>query len=279
MRARVFDGGSTRYDCAKASRLPGASFGGFVVAMHAPCVGQPAAPCFRAARRCARRRAAAPCAQSQVSPAAVSSAVAARRGGRVPADGAPLKHFVHIDDLTQAQLYDVLGRAAELKSRYRAGDVSFQPLRGMSMAMIFAKPSLRTRVSFETVRPGRRRTPGAATPALGAAIGFRGAVARLRFAPLPALTRRITAAGLCVAGWPCDLSRAKRHPARHERRNSVRAFSHALPLASADPSSRAAAHPLRRAAIGARRVITPAPAVITAACADACAVAATLRAA
>jgi ornithine carbamoyltransferase len=135
--------------------------------MHAPCVGQPAAatvPCFRAARRCARRRAAAPCAQSQAAPAAVSSSVAERRGGRAPAGGAPLKHFVHIDDLTQAQLYDVLGRAAELKARYRAGDVSFQPLRGMSMAMIFAKPSLRTRVSFETVRPGGRRTPGASAP-------------------------------------------------------------------------------------------------------------------
>jgi hypothetical protein len=176
--------------------------------MHAP-VGQPAAavPCFRAARRCARRRAVTPaCSQgSQAAPAALAS-VAARRGGR--SSGSPPTHFLHIDDLTQAQLDAVLARAVELKARYRAGDVSYQPLRGMSMAMIFAKPSLRTRVSFETVReaPLTRSGRHPLRAAIGLGLPFASApLPRGRTAPL---TRRDPHAGLCVAGRPRHIPRA-----------------------------------------------------------------------
>ena len=36
-----------------------------------------------------------------------------------------------------------------------AGDNSYKPFAGMSLAMVFTKPSMRTRVSFETVRAVR----------------------------------------------------------------------------------------------------------------------------
>ena len=45
---------------------------------------------------------------------------------------------------------DILNRAIEVKTLIKSGDRSFQPFKGKSMAMIFAKPSMRTRVSFET---------------------------------------------------------------------------------------------------------------------------------
>jgi hypothetical protein len=41
---------------------------------------------------------------------------------------------------------------AQVKARLKAGDRDYQPLKGKTMAMVFSKPSLRTRVSFETVR-------------------------------------------------------------------------------------------------------------------------------
>jgi hypothetical protein len=126
-------------------------------AMHAPCLQhQPRA--VPARRGCARSRRAIGVACA-APPAASASGVplpAARRGGLTPPGGGPA-HFVHIDDLSAPQLHAVLARAQELKARFRAGDASFQPLRGLSMAMIFAKPSLRTRVSFETVRRARAR--------------------------------------------------------------------------------------------------------------------------
>lgn len=44
----------------------------------------------------------------------------------------------------------MLERAAEVKAVLKSGNRNYQPLQGMSMAMIFTKPSMRTRVSFET---------------------------------------------------------------------------------------------------------------------------------
>jgi ornithine carbamoyltransferase len=43
-------------------------------------------------------------------------------------------------------------RHAQVKERLAARDESFKPFAGLSMAMIFTKPSMRTRISFETVR-------------------------------------------------------------------------------------------------------------------------------
>eukprot|EP00271_Cylindrocystis_brebissonii_P008708 TRINITY_DN23195_c0_g1_i1.p1 TRINITY_DN23195_c0_g1~~TRINITY_DN23195_c0_g1_i1.p1 ORF type:complete len:382 (-),score=75.35 TRINITY_DN23195_c0_g1_i1:1193-2338(-) len=59
-------------------------------------------------------------------------------------------HFLHIDDFDRATLAGILKRAAEVKKILKSGDTSYQPFKGKSMSMIFTKPSMRTRVSFET---------------------------------------------------------------------------------------------------------------------------------
>ncbi|MFB6119254.1 ornithine carbamoyltransferase [Halosegnis sp.] len=59
------------------------------------------------------------------------------------------RHFTDVDDLTHAELADVLTRAEDLKERTRRGK-AHPELAGSSLAMIFEKPSTRTRISFET---------------------------------------------------------------------------------------------------------------------------------
>ncbi|XP_021644191.2 ornithine transcarbamylase, chloroplastic [Hevea brasiliensis] len=61
-----------------------------------------------------------------------------------------LKDFLHISDFDKATLMKILDRAAEVKALLKSGDRTFLPFKGKTMAMIFAKPSMRTRVSFET---------------------------------------------------------------------------------------------------------------------------------
>jgi len=62
------------------------------------------------------------------------------------------KHFLHLDDFSKDELEDMLARARDAKRRLYARDAAFRPFEGLSLAMIFTKPSARTRVSFETVR-------------------------------------------------------------------------------------------------------------------------------
>jgi ornithine carbamoyltransferase len=59
-----------------------------------------------------------------------------------------LTHFTSLDALTPDQFADLLAVAAYLKRR-RAQGVSEHALAGKTLAMIFEKPSLRTRLSFE----------------------------------------------------------------------------------------------------------------------------------
>ena len=59
------------------------------------------------------------------------------------------KHFIHISDYTGEQLWDILKLAKKVKTQFRARN-DFTPFKNKSLAMIFAKPSARTRVSFET---------------------------------------------------------------------------------------------------------------------------------
>ncbi|XP_074281494.1 ornithine transcarbamylase, chloroplastic [Silene latifolia] len=60
------------------------------------------------------------------------------------------KDFLHITDYDKSTILKILDRAIEVKALLKSGDRSFQPFKGKTMAMIFAKPSMRTRVSFET---------------------------------------------------------------------------------------------------------------------------------
>ena len=59
------------------------------------------------------------------------------------------KDFLHITDLTADEILDTFRLTKELKGKLKAGE-HYHPLHDKSMAMIFAKPSARTRVSFET---------------------------------------------------------------------------------------------------------------------------------
>jgi len=57
----------------------------------------------------------------------------------------PKRDFLAVTDLSKAEILDLFRCAAELK----AGGGASQPLAGRTLAMIFAKSSTRTRVSFE----------------------------------------------------------------------------------------------------------------------------------
>jgi ornithine carbamoyltransferase len=59
-----------------------------------------------------------------------------------------MSDFLSIDDFSQKELETLLELATELKREHIAGG-NRQSLRGKTLAMIFQKPSLRTRVSFE----------------------------------------------------------------------------------------------------------------------------------
>jgi ornithine carbamoyltransferase len=58
------------------------------------------------------------------------------------------KDLITIYDLTKAEIEAILQKATKIKEIFRKGK-SFQPLAGKTLAMIFEKPSTRTRVSFE----------------------------------------------------------------------------------------------------------------------------------
>ena len=62
----------------------------------------------------------------------------------------PAPSFIAIDDLDEAKVQALLDRASEIKAKLSSGDRSFRPFEGKTLCMIFTKPSLRTRVSFET---------------------------------------------------------------------------------------------------------------------------------
>jgi len=59
-----------------------------------------------------------------------------------------VRHFVSAGDLTREQVLALFALAAELKQRWKTGRRG-APLAGRSLALIFEKPSLRTRVTFE----------------------------------------------------------------------------------------------------------------------------------
>src|SRR5437588_8649122 len=58
-----------------------------------------------------------------------------------------MKHLLSIEQLSRKEIERILQRTAELKTS--RGKISAQPLAGQTWALIFSKPSTRTRVSFE----------------------------------------------------------------------------------------------------------------------------------
>ena len=58
-----------------------------------------------------------------------------------------MKHLLSIEQLSRTEIDRILQRTAELKSN--RGKISAQPLAGQTWALIFSKPSTRTRVSFD----------------------------------------------------------------------------------------------------------------------------------
>ena len=60
-----------------------------------------------------------------------------------------MKHFLHISDFSDSELWEILNLAKDLKIKFHNKE-DYNPFHNRSLAMIFAKPSARTRVSFET---------------------------------------------------------------------------------------------------------------------------------
>jgi ornithine carbamoyltransferase len=76
------------------------------------------------------------------------------------------RDFLHVTDFTTDEIHATFALAKEVKARFKRRE-EFKPFKNHSMAMIFAKPSARTRISFETgffrmgghaVRRWRRKT-------------------------------------------------------------------------------------------------------------------------
>ncbi|MFO7713512.1 ornithine carbamoyltransferase [Desulfosarcina sp.] len=59
------------------------------------------------------------------------------------------RDFLHVTDFSADEIQATFALAKEVKARFRRRE-DFKPFKDHSMAMIFAKPSARTRISFET---------------------------------------------------------------------------------------------------------------------------------
>jgi ornithine carbamoyltransferase len=59
------------------------------------------------------------------------------------------KDFLHITDFTTEEIWETLELAKEIKAKLKNRE-EYKPFKDQSLAMIFAKPSARTRISFET---------------------------------------------------------------------------------------------------------------------------------
>lgn len=60
-----------------------------------------------------------------------------------------VRHYLGVGDLTRDETLEVLSRAARLKGRWNNKRIPSKKLRGYTLAGIYEKPSLRTRVTFE----------------------------------------------------------------------------------------------------------------------------------
>jgi ornithine carbamoyltransferase len=60
-----------------------------------------------------------------------------------------VRHYVGVADLSRQETLEVVKRAHKLKTKWRAHGKPSEKLRGYTLASIYEKPSLRTRVTFE----------------------------------------------------------------------------------------------------------------------------------
>ncbi len=63
-------------------------------------------------------------------------------------DAKAVRHLICLRDIPAADLRRIIDTAADVKARFKRGE-KYAPLAGKAMAMIFEKPSTRTRISFE----------------------------------------------------------------------------------------------------------------------------------
>lgn len=59
------------------------------------------------------------------------------------------KDFLHVNDLTSDEVWEIFNVARETKAKFNERS-DYRPFDNLTLAMIFAKPSARTRISFET---------------------------------------------------------------------------------------------------------------------------------
>ena len=60
-----------------------------------------------------------------------------------------MRHLVTLNDLQSSEIIEIFALAQELKDKRSAGERP-QLLQGRTMTQVFEKPSLRTRLSFES---------------------------------------------------------------------------------------------------------------------------------
>jgi ornithine carbamoyltransferase len=61
----------------------------------------------------------------------------------------PMRHFLDLKDFSTDSLQAMLDDGLRMKAAQKSGEGHAMPLAGKTVAMIFEKPSTRTRVSFE----------------------------------------------------------------------------------------------------------------------------------
>ncbi|WP_022720690.1 ornithine carbamoyltransferase [Rhodopseudomonas sp. B29] len=59
------------------------------------------------------------------------------------------RHFLELNELPASELRAMLSAAGAMKAKIKSGELADRPLTGKTLAMIFDKPSTRTRVSFD----------------------------------------------------------------------------------------------------------------------------------
>src|SRR3954466_1410775 len=76
-----------------------------------------------------------------------------------------VRHFLDINELPPKELRNMLALGADMKKKLKAHEPAKKPLEGKALAMIFEKPSTRTRVSFDV---GMRQLGGESIMLTGA---------------------------------------------------------------------------------------------------------------